>query len=123
MAYHEAYWVAIATAAPVIALANTVSITDAANVWLNAKTRRRNSVPSALYVTVISYSVINTVLQLGALIQALLSLLKGKDYWDATLALLSVVSGLVLVFLTVMASVRLRYGILEDQNTPNDRED
>jgi hypothetical protein len=121
MAYHEAYWVAIATAAPVIALANTVSITDAVNFWLSVKARRRGSVPGAWYVTVLFWSVCNIAIQLMALILALLSLLNGKDS-DTIIAFMSMVAGFVFVLLTVLANAKLRYGVLEEQNTANGME-
>lgn len=35
MAFHESFWVAVATVAPVIALANTVTITDSVSVYFN----------------------------------------------------------------------------------------
>jgi hypothetical protein len=67
MSYHESFRVAVAVAAPVIALANTVSITDAVTTWLSTDTRRPNPVSRVIYFVVVSVSVINFLIQAAAL--------------------------------------------------------
>ena len=75
MMFHESFWAAIATAAPVVALANTVSITDVVNVWLNAKARPRSFISRFYYFVVVFCSALNLILQVIALLIALLCLL------------------------------------------------
>ena len=65
MAYHEAYWVAVATAAPVIALANTVTITDTSKVWFGAKVQ--SDFTSGLYRLIVVLSGLNLLVQVWAL--------------------------------------------------------
>ena len=85
MAYHEAFWVAVAAAAPVIALANTVSITDVVNLWTRFKIpRTKMSLQSisglqSIYITVVFISSVNLVVQANAMYTALRSLFAEHD--------------------------------------------
>ena len=63
VAYHESFWVAVAAAAPVIALANTVAITDAVNVWLETKVRGRSRDSRSAFVSIIGMASYNLLIQ------------------------------------------------------------
>jgi hypothetical protein len=115
MASHDSFWLATAAAAPVLALANTVSITDAAAVWFEAKivqSETKADLPVLLarnaYVGIITFSIAGYVTQGAALVSALLSLLWGRDFVDGYTEILLVVSGLIWSLVIVLYSVNLR---------------
>ena len=111
MAYHEAYWVAIATAAPVIALANTVAITDALSVRFEAKVLPPARYWGQAYLTIFIISICSFLVQGLALADALRSLFAGKDEGHGSLITVFVTSGLLAVFATVWSSMFLRHGL------------
>jgi hypothetical protein len=121
MAYHETYWAAIAAAAPVIALANTLSITDVTSLWIS--TKKRQSQPFRIfsrafrpyyafrqyYILIIFVAVTNLLLQAIALNMALRSLLAEKDFANASLAGFFLIVGLVYVLAMVSLIAAVRY--------------
>ena len=110
MAFHESFWVAVATAAPVIALANTVTILDITNVWFSTMKRKRSwSTPLLLYFVILLLSLVNLLGQTVAFYVALKSLALGRDF-DTVDPLIGYVSGgLIYVLLAVILDVSLRY--------------
>lgn len=80
MAYHETYWVAIATAAPVIALANTLAVTTSIQSVLHSNMRLLAWQPLGALVQTIGLVVV-FLSQAAALGLALTSL---GDEVDAT---------------------------------------
>jgi hypothetical protein len=111
MSYHEAYWVAIATAAPIIALANTVTITDAVNTWLNTERQYRRGGNEFLYWGIVIISAGNFVIQILALYWALESLGHESDPSKVTFNTAGkyVVYGLAWVLVLVAYSTWLKY--------------
>jgi hypothetical protein len=78
MSYHESFWLAVAAAAPIIALANTVAITDTGSLWLASKAKR-HSVPSIyFYFANMTVSVTNLLVQALIFYSAMKSLRMGK---------------------------------------------
>jgi hypothetical protein len=119
MMFHEYFWAAIATAAPVIALANTVSITDVVNVWLDAKARPRSFISRFYYFVVVFCSALNLILQVIALLIALLCLLSKRDLASPVAAIVFVILGLVYVLITVLISAVLKYKLGQEREMPN----
>jgi hypothetical protein len=115
MAYHESFWVAMAAATPIIALANTVAITDAVNLWSAAKTPQRSSLAKAYYFGIISVSIINLLVQASLLYDSLESLATEEDYQTVQPALIFTVGGLVYVLVIAATSIVLRYLLREDE--------
>jgi hypothetical protein len=102
MSYHEAYWVAIAAAAPVIALANTVAITDAVSTWLDTRREDHILLLRVTFFYIIFISVANFVGQTAALTVALASLRQERDIRTPLFAEDAVYFGLVFVLLIVI---------------------
>jgi hypothetical protein len=105
MAYHESFWVAVAAAAPVIALANTVVITDVASTWLSVKVawRRRPLSHRFLFLAVNGLSGINLIDQTLALLLALKSLYSGVDAAPTTSESYVMGYGLLTVFIATVS--------------------
>ena len=108
MSYHADFWVAIAAAAPVIALANTVSITDAVNTWLDADVRNMGDKSQILYFSILFLSALNFALQIAALYWALYSFREEKDQ-NIHLATEFVLIGLVEVLALIVYGAILKY--------------
>ena len=121
MAFHESFWVAVATAAPVIALANTVSLIDVVNVRLSSKVPHRrprswNSWASKVaYFSVIFLSCLNLLNQSLLMTAALQSLLAGSDIRSGGPAITFLSIGLVYVLIIVLTSIVLRYSLREEE--------
>jgi len=109
MAYHESFWVAVAAAAPVIALANTVLVTDVAGVWLNVKSPPRPARYRLLFSGIILLSAINMFDQGLALLLALRSLYTERNAAPPSTETNILGYGLLVVFVTTVASVFLRF--------------
>jgi hypothetical protein len=109
MAYHEAFWVAVAAAAPVIALANTVTMTDVAGVWLDAKVKRRSSIAREVYIGVLVFSGSSLLTQAYYLYRALQSLIAQNDAARPRAVAFYVAFGLLAVLVLVVYDVILRY--------------
>ena len=110
MSYHEAYWVAVATAAPVIALAFTVSLSDAVNTRLDADVRKIGVTSKAIYAAIIFGSAGNFILQIVALYLALKSLYQEHNQ-NINLVAHFIVGGLANVLLLVIYTTIIKYGI------------
>jgi MFS family permease len=111
VAYHESFWIAVAAAAPVIALANTVSIIDLAGIWLASKMRRgrRRTFIMAFYFVFVFCSAANLCGQALILYVALRSLYEGIDIRSAEPVSSFVAAGLLYVLFIVIADVYLRH--------------
>jgi hypothetical protein len=81
MTYHETFWIAIATAAPIIALANTILIADIISAKLNSMTRKKDWPGEVRFLSFIVYagSGLNLLIQAEAMYSAFRHLLVGKD--------------------------------------------
>jgi protein-S-isoprenylcysteine O-methyltransferase Ste14 len=113
--FHETFWVAIATATPVIALANTVSIGDVVSQWFNTKARRRSWQSRFYYGGIIFLAATNLLSQAVLLNDALQSLLKEYDYRSPVTDIIFTVGGLIYVLVLVLYSVVLRYQLRADE--------
>jgi F0F1-type ATP synthase assembly protein I len=120
VAYHEAYWVVIANATPVIALANTVAITDVVNVWFSSKPLLRSKRSEAYYLIIISLSVPNFIAQTILLSICLHSLLYKEDAPSAWFLIVLLLLGFMYILITVLFSVRLRYTLRRDEARENE---
>jgi hypothetical protein len=109
MAYHESFWVAVAAAAPVIALSATVLITENAKLGVRAITEFGYSfwehTQKAGLITV-WIGILNILFQGFALWFALQSLANGKDSGPTYFAIVAVVSGLVLIVTATRRNIR-----------------
>jgi hypothetical protein len=115
MAYHESLWLAAAAAAPVIALANTVSISDLVSVWFNTKSslkQRRVRVYYSLYILLSAY---NFIAQTFILYQSAMSLTNGKDNVKPTSISFNLAFGLITVLVSVLFNVFVRYTFLDSE--------
>jgi hypothetical protein len=98
MAYHTDYWLAVAAAAPVIALAAIVSAKETSSLVTELESRGRFDVrlhqlirrANSLYYLAFG-------LQIGFLIAALLSLYQERDFQPPFYSLAGVVVGFVLL--------------------------
>ena len=115
VAYHESFWLAVAAAAPVIGLANTVSITDVTGVWFSEKRGRRSRGVKVGYFFIVLLSIINFFLQAVALAMALKSFLVERDYGSAVLAGICTAGGFVYVLVIVLYSMFIRYMISQSE--------
>lgn len=115
MTYHESFWVAVAAAAPVIALANTVAITDAFNVWSDAKLRRLSRTSKMAIVIICVGASGNLIFQGTSLYWALESLLFESDEPRVQAAVFDVVGGLAILFLIVFYGIMLRISLRHDE--------
>ncbi len=101
---------AVATAAPVIALANTVTILDITNTWFSTMKRKRNwSTPPLLYFFILVVSIVNLVSQATVFYAALKSLALGRDFDSVGPVIGFVSAGIIYVLLAVILDVSLRY--------------
>jgi hypothetical protein len=116
--FHESFWLAVAAAAPIIALANTVTITDSANVWFSAKARRQW--PSTIaYFIVLFVAGVNLVLQALVLRIALRNLLAERDINSGSPAISILIYGLIYVLILVFMSVILRRALRREEEFAN----
>ena len=105
MAYHEAFWLATAAAAPVIALANTVTLGDGIrllNVDRSVRKRMGRFTWAYFCLFPLGLSAINYAAQTYVLVEALHSLAAGRDKASMTSATALVTYGLAYVALTAM---------------------
>ena len=147
MSYHESFWIAIAAAAPVIALAAVVSVGDVFRAaerisrtlphnWTNEDfwTDRDDTLdwPTILRTSNVGYrllrggyaaGIINGVLQLVALSMALQSLADGNDVVSTLLPDVAVPLGifLLLVSTTINAALRVDQRRLDELLHPDGR--
>jgi hypothetical protein len=108
----ESFWLAVAAAAPVIALANTVSITDASSVFFGGKVKFIWSTDNAVilcYISILITSVFNLGLQAYVLSSALGSLSSGKNTSSVSRATYWLVIGLFYILVAIIGSAGLRY--------------
>jgi hypothetical protein len=113
--YHESFCVAAAAVAPVIALANTVSVTDAARLWLEAKdTSVRKAIISQVYIGILLLSGTIFIAQAFVLYFAFESLylrrdinINGNNVTHGTILIM--ISSLISILGVVAYSVLLRY--------------
>lgn len=105
---HESFWIAVATAAPVIAVANTVAITHAMDMYFGEK-----SLPKSRwrgwFLLAICLSASNFGLQTVALYDALRSLLIGKDAAPANYVIWYEVIGLFAVIVVLFCEIQARF--------------
>jgi hypothetical protein len=115
VAYHETLWLAVAAAAPVIALANTVSIVDAASTWTESKQFSKYSLGrfrTQKFFTIISFiGSLNYTIQTITLFDALSSLGSGEDLMPPVVVVILMGLGLPLVLVIVMYSVSFRFAL------------
>ena len=116
MAYHEAYRVGVATAAPVIALANTVSITDVIGAWFESTAQQRSYSSKLGYFTVLFASASNLIIQAALLFVALDRLLDESDGSLPLLAAFFLFEGLIYLLLIFYSDIRLRYILRRDES-------
>jgi hypothetical protein len=115
VAYHESFWLAVAAATPVIALANTVSINDVVRLWLNVKVSRRSAISRERYISVIFFSTFNLILQSIFLFVTLFSLADEKDIGSRVLAATFTSFGIIYLGIIVIYNVRLRYALHREE--------
>jgi uncharacterized membrane protein YidH (DUF202 family) len=118
VAYHESFWLAVAAATPIIALANTVAVIDCSNLWLDAKTRRHSFDSKSAYYIIIILSVLISGMATVYLWDALESLLRERDYPPGAILSvypLTMAVGLISALLVAAYSVMLRYSLKSDQ--------
>jgi hypothetical protein len=114
MVYHENFWVAVAAAAPVIALANTVSIADAGKIWYGSKSSSRST--KILFNVIVYVSIVNYAAQAAALTAALNSLNAGRVMGRPEPVIAEIIYGLLSIcFITnlglILRSSMLKLGI------------
>jgi hypothetical protein len=120
--YHEAFWVATATAAPVIALANTVSISDIGRV---RPASRRSKVSSAKMRigNFVRWSALAVyAVQVAVLWQSLFALLQQSDMgypWEILVIVLTT-SGLLMVFFNAVVVTNLKAAGGESEGEADD---
>lgn len=122
VAYHESLWLAIAAAAPIVALANTVSITDAVGIWFSSTARKRPVRSRFGYIVVITGSGLNLIIQASVLYVALRSLAAEKDTYPLGSVVWPVVLGLAYVLVIVAANITLRYDLRVREEEKKDDE-
>jgi hypothetical protein len=118
MAYHESFWVAVSAVAPVIALANTVAMTDLSGMWLQANVKGRARQSRIVYGIALSLALLTFLNQGLAVLWALLSLLKERDWPNSSMTgsvVFYVVSGLFALLAIVAYNVWLRYLLREEK--------
>ena len=114
MEFHESFWVAVAAAAPVIALANTVSVIDAVNAWLTTPVRRRSDLAQTIYFVVFVGGAAAFGTEACMLLVALLSLSAKEDFFYASQATLFLMLGFLYTFILVAVDVILRYQLRKE---------
>jgi hypothetical protein len=117
VAYHKDFWLAVAAAAPIIALATQVAVTQSfGSAFFFRRVRRRSTSAEARRfaargwkVAVIGYFVSygNVVMQGVALAIALVSLDRGEDYTQTATASLLLILGLIVVIISALASAAI----------------
>ena len=105
MASHESLWIAAAAAAPIIALANTATITDVIGVYFEKRSRIRSVYTVSI---VVFFSSIGLILQGVVLYYSLYSLLDGTDPIYPQFAILLLVFGLGFLLLNIFSSIAVR---------------
>lgn len=112
MSYQESFWVALAAATPVIALANTVSITDVTNTWSETA---RELIGSAriVYILISILAASNFIFQAYTLSASLLSLYVGSDEGNAATEITFTVLGLIAVLATTVFGAYMRFTVKE----------
>jgi hypothetical protein len=105
VAYNEAFWITIAAAAPVIALASTVLITDTQKLFdLTDQEQKHFSV--LRYITLpVFLSSANVITQTGALYSALISIAHHSNFTNITRIIYLEVAGMILIFLITIINV------------------
>jgi len=137
MTYHESLWVAAAAAAPVIALASIVSVTEARSrqaALVRDTTRAREATrpgkpdpvvaaqPTLKLIGALdSVSFINIILQFFVLSAALWSLADNRDYAPLRLAVWGEPFGLFLLFIGAYLSANLHARDSEPSGTKSSR--
>jgi hypothetical protein len=103
--YNEAFWITIAAAAPVIALASTVLITDTKSLYdLTDEEQRYFSV--LRYITLpVFLSSANVVSQTITLYAALISIAHHSNFTNFSRAILLEVAGMQMIFLITIINV------------------
>lgn len=114
MTYHESFWVAVAAAAPVIALANTVTITDLTSAYFSFdpasfRSRRSHTFSRLGYLAYVSCSAVNLCVLGLVLYIGLKSLYEGVDEIPPASVSFFVTIGLLYVLLMVIGNIQVRY--------------
>jgi len=120
MAYHEAFWVAVAAAAPVIALANTVTITDIVGARYSPGARLRAGNSGSYYV-VIFIAAANLVFQAAWMVAALISLLHENDSYFPSVVIAGLGGGLIYVLVTAYFSLKFRQELHQEMESTRTR--
>jgi hypothetical protein len=118
MSYHESFWVVVGTAAPVIGLANTVSITDAINTWIESKHSKDDfHFVTFLFSVVIVSSLTSFIMEGAVLIIALQSLAANKDAKTPISSEVCISVGLFAVLFTLAYSITLKFSLKEGESS------
>jgi hypothetical protein len=110
VAYHETFWVAAAAAAPVIALANTVSLADASRFWFDTNKLLLTARRQIMIIILIIQSCVNFLMQSAVLAIALICLSaksdEGSPVWPVIVFL---AAGLLIVLLNSISVILVRF--------------
>jgi hypothetical protein len=116
MADHTEFWVAAAAAAPIIALATQVAVTQSVSAMYVRKAlhvskseQLRRAEKSVRRFAVIEYTIAvgNIGLQTAVLLTAMLSLGTGKDWWPTGYETALLITGLSLVAISALMAAGL----------------
>jgi len=116
MTYHESFWLATGAAAPVIALAAVVALSDALQTERDAKSPYGIWAASWGTATVTSMiSILNVIVQAALLAVSLSALAYGQNVMPPWVAIVLAVGGILLLgwTLAIGAAIRRKLGELE----------
>jgi hypothetical protein len=113
---HESFWVAVAAAAPVIAVANTVAITHALDPLFDTKSLLKSRW-KRWFIPALVLTGFNFGAQTVALYRALRSLLVAKDAASANYFIWAEVLGLFAVGVVVFCDYEIRYVFRREAGT------
>jgi hypothetical protein len=115
--YHESLYLAIAAAAPVIALAHTVTITDVGSNLFESKIHGHIMIVRFSIACIIAFTTLNFALQTASLYNSLESLMNGKNYSsDPTDVLFAPVIGLLILFVLIAWNIGLKFLLRYEEN-------
>jgi hypothetical protein len=119
--YHESFWIAVAAAAPVIALAAVVAFTDTARIGGVGQIRPADADPDLLKMVRwgiwggYGAGLVNVLLQAATLLLALLSLAAGHDQAPLIVAEITAPLGIFLLVMggAIGAFLRVIVGVID----------
>jgi hypothetical protein len=123
VAYHETFWLISGTAAPVIALAQAVALTDASSVLARAQFEGRRAdqigAEGARIIKRITVrlswapGLANLLIQSALLFVALISAYQGSDAWPPLMSALLMLAGLLCLAFVSAVSVWIKQNLSE----------